>query len=160
MRGVCAPVVTVEQQLTKLFQALSDGDIDAFLSGCSRSLVLTVWGNDQLSTLVPREAISAWYNGLRGITEGTFRSELLFALSVGVENVVLMRHRFVVHDEPRQYDTINHCLLDRGELAAWFVRPSNSQEYAYAWRRSDRGETTQTSSHAQRDVAPPVWTNG
>jgi hypothetical protein len=131
---VAGTVVDHEERLSRLFAAWANGDIEGFLSGCSERLFLTVWGTASSGTFVPRTELRAWHEGLQGMTLGTLRSEVLLTLSLGIENVVMLSHSFVLHGEHRRYDTVEHCVFSEGQLAAWFSRPSNSQQYAEAWR--------------------------
>lgn len=136
-----------ERRSAELFETLVGGDVDRFLAGCSESLLLTVWGSATNSTLVSRTQFRAWYDGLRTVTDETLRSEVVFTLSLGIDNVVMLRHRFVLQGRPRQYDTVDHCIFRQGKLAAWFSRPHNVGEYTRAWSDlapvgADRGRSS------------------
>jgi hypothetical protein len=135
-----------EEQLAELFAPLVCGDVDAFLAGCSDRLVFSVWGAAPAPTTVPRSDLPGWFAGLYDLTADTLASEVVLTLSIGLENVVILRHHFSYLGEPRRYDTVNHCVLHRGELVAWFSRPFDAAEYAAAWRERPPGEATRGPS--------------
>ena len=139
MRGASAEdaagtEVDDEERLAELFGALVDGDIEGFLSGCSQNLLLTVWGSSSSGTFVPRSELRTWYDSLKGLTQGTLRSELVLTLTLGIEKVVMLSHSFVLHGEHRHYETVEHCVFSEGEFVAWFSRPCNALQYTNAWR--------------------------
>jgi len=126
--------VAGEVGLGEIFEPLARGEIDEFLARCSDRLVFSVWGTAPRPTTLSRADLPGWYGGLRALTADTFSSEVVLNLSLGLENVVMLRHRFSFLGQPRRYDTVNHCVLLRGQLVAWFSRPSAAGEYAAAWR--------------------------
>lgn len=132
--------IAEEGRLAEVFAPLARGDVPTFLSGCSDRLVFSVWGTAPTPTTLSRAELARWYAGLADLTAGTFASEVVLALSLGLENVVILRHRFSYLGERRRYDTVNHCVLHRGEVAAWFSRPLDSGEYAAAWRGRPTGD--------------------
>ena len=150
-------MVAEETLLAELFEAFAVGDLEGFLSGCSESLLVTVWGTAPNSTVVSRAGLPAWYEGLRAITEGTLRSDVLLTLSVDIENVVILRHTFVLQGERRRYDTIGHCVVREGKLAAWFSRPSDPEEYANAWRNRAISDPSEGGLRAGTSKG---WTGG
>jgi hypothetical protein len=147
--------IAEEVRLADLFEPLAHGEISEFLARCSDPFVASVWGTAPTPTTLSRAELPGWYEGLRDLTADTLMSEVVLALSLGLENVVILRHRFSYLGERRGYDTVNHCVLHRGEVAAWFSRPLASEEYAAAWRRRPTGDAARGLS-ADRSARPSL----
>jgi ketosteroid isomerase-like protein len=120
-------------RLEHLFDLFVRGQNDEFLAGCTDDLVLNVRGSAGLATLVPRAQIAQWHQAERNLAGGAFDSSLCFIFVTEHEGVVVLTHRIDRDGVTYRYETLNHCTLRDGLLAAWFNLPMNAAHYARAW---------------------------
>jgi ketosteroid isomerase-like protein len=121
------------ERLDQLFGAFVRGRHDEFLAGCTDDLVLNVRGSAGLATLVPRTQIAAWHQAKQQLGGGAFHSSVCFILVTEHEAVVVLTHRIDRDGVTHRYETVNHCTLRDGLLAAWFNFPMSAADYAQAW---------------------------
>jgi ketosteroid isomerase-like protein len=121
------------ERLEHLFGLFVRDQNDAFLAGCTDDLVLNVRGTAGLATLVPRAQIAQWHQAKRNLAGGTFHSSICFIFVTEHEGVVVLTHRIDRNGVTYRYETVNHCTLRGGLLAAWFNLPMNAADFARAW---------------------------
>jgi ketosteroid isomerase-like protein len=129
-------------RLDQLFGLFVRGQDDEFLTGCADDLVLNVRGSAGLATLVPRTQIPQWHQAKRHLAGGTFHSSVCFILVMEHEGVVVLTHQIDRDGVTYRYETVNHCTLRDGLLAAWFHLPMNASDYAQAWDLEPLNERT------------------
>lgn len=127
-------------RLDELFGLFVRGEYEEFLAGCSDQLVLNVRGSAGLATIVPRLQIAGWYQAMKHLAGGAFRSSVCFILATEHEAVVVLTHQIDRDGCVYRYQTVNHCTLREGLLAAWFNLPLDAVAYARAWDLQRIGE--------------------
>jgi ketosteroid isomerase-like protein len=120
-------------RLHHLFTLLTRGELDAFLQGCTDDVSLTARGTGTRTTIVRREEIPDWFASMHALTDGTLGSSICLVLSVGHENIVILRHTFERDGVIRSYETVNFCTFRQQQLMAWFSHPLDIGTYAEAW---------------------------
>jgi hypothetical protein len=128
------------ERLEHLFGLFVRDQNVAFLAGCTDDLILNVRGTAGLATLVPRAQIAEWHQAKRNLAGGAFHSSVCFIFVTEHEGVVVLTHRIDRNGVTYRYETVNHCTLRDGLLAAWFSLPMNAADYARAWDLERLGE--------------------
>jgi hypothetical protein len=136
------------QRLHAMFTALADGDLPAFLGGCTSDVTLTARGVAEKTVIVRRPDIADWYGSMRELAGDTLCSAVLTVAADRERGVVVLRHGFARYGMFRQYDTVNFCTLRHDGLLAWFCHPVSGPDYARAW-----GLTPPPPGSDQRSVA-------
>jgi hypothetical protein len=121
------------ERLDALFGSFVRQEYEQFLAGCAEDLVLNVRGSAGLATMVPRFEIPQWHRSSKQLAGGAFRSSVCFILVRDRVGIVVLTHVIDRDGASLRYETVNHCTLRDGLLAAWFSYPMNAADYEEAW---------------------------
>jgi hypothetical protein len=122
---------TVEQT-QELFEWLTNGEFERFLSNCAENLVLSFRGADPATTYVSKSEIPDWYESLQSLTGAPVYAEAEVAQVAGTKSIVLLRHEFVRDGVDHTFVIVNACSFRESLLAAWSAYPLNLPDYAQA----------------------------
>ena len=126
-----------EDRLRELYAAFAEGNLQAFLDGCTDDVTFTVPGSTPGSGTFTRETFFEWIGAIMTPTNGTFREDVLDVFANDEHGVLLLHHSFERDGQPRSYDTA-HVVRFRGDLiAAWEERPGSLAEFEDAWGRRE-----------------------
>jgi ketosteroid isomerase-like protein len=122
-----------EQRLRDLYAKFAQGDLQAFLDGCTDDVTFTVPGNTPGSGTYTKADFVEWITGVLEQTNGTFREHVLDVFANDEHGLLLLRHEFDRDGGHREYGTAHVCALRGGLIASWREHPGSLAEFESAW---------------------------
>ena len=125
------------ERVGRLFDALTRGQFEEFMAGCTDDLAITVRGSSPAPMILRRSDIPDWYGSLQALSPTSLSSSVEVAQVDGERATVMMRHEFARHGIDYRLEMVNLVSFRDGLLAEWSSYPLDLPEYARAWRVHD-----------------------
>jgi len=119
--------------LHNLYARFAQGDLAAFLAGCTDDVTFTVPGNTPGSGTFTKAEFPDWITGVLGQTDGTFREDVLDVFANDDHALLLLHHEFDRDGAHREYETAHVCELRDGRISSWREHPGSMREFEAAW---------------------------
>ncbi len=122
-----------EDRLRVLYASFAQGDLQAFLGGCTDDVTFTVPGNTPGSGNFTKATFVEWITGVLGQTGGTFQEHVLDVFANDDHGVLLLVHEFDRDGRHREYRTAHMCTFRGDQIASWTEHPGSLREFEDAW---------------------------
>jgi ketosteroid isomerase-like protein len=122
-----------ERGLRDLYARFAQGDLQAFLDGCTDDVTFTVPGNTPGSGSYTKANFVKWITGVLAQTNGTFQEHVLDVFANDEHALLLLHHEFDRDGQHREYGTAHICELRDGLIASWREHPGSLSEFEAAW---------------------------
>jgi hypothetical protein len=120
-------------QCRSLFGALADGQMDAFLSRCVEGIELHAHGCEPEATVIPGQALAAWFTGRTAPDGGELAVRVRSASGLPGGGIVHLVHTFDRGGLQRSWETVNVCSFRDGRLSRWASYAVDLDELVGAW---------------------------
>jgi ketosteroid isomerase-like protein len=123
-----------KEQIGRLFDSLTRGQFEEFLSGCALDIVVTARGSSPIPVTLSRSDIPDWYGSLQALSPTSLRSSVEVARVDHATATVILRHSFARNGIDYRLEMVNLVKFRNGLLSEWSSYPLDLSEYARAWR--------------------------
>jgi ketosteroid isomerase-like protein len=122
-----------EDSLRELYAKFAQGDLQAFLDGCTDDVTFDVPGNAPGSGSHSKADFVEWISGVIGPTNGTFQEHVLDVFANDEHGLLLLHHEFDREGEHREYGTAHIVEFRHGRISSWREHPGSLREFETAW---------------------------
>ena len=122
-----------EDWLREQYAAFAQGDLAAFLDGCTDDATFSVPGNTPGSGTYTKATFVEWITGVLGQTGGTFQEHVLDVFANDDHGLLLLHHEFDRDGRHREYETAHVVELHDGKISTWREHPGSMREFEDAW---------------------------
>ncbi len=127
-----------EQRLRELYVLFAQGDMPAFLAGCTDDVAFTVPGPNQItrgepSAVFSKDTFVDLVTPVMQLSGGTFSEEVVDVFANDEHGVLLLVHRLQRDGQPVEYRTAHAVQLRDGKVASWREWPGDTLGFSRAW---------------------------
>jgi ketosteroid isomerase-like protein len=122
-----------ETRLRDLYDRFAQGDLGAFLGGCTEDVLFAVPGYASVSGTYTRDEFIPWIEATIARTDGTFGEDVLDVVANDEHGVVLLVHHFDRAGQHYEYQTAHRVEHRDGKIARWTEHPGSMREFEEAW---------------------------
>ena len=127
----------------RVFGSLVDGDVAAFLSGCTDDVSLTVHGTQPGGTVLRATEVPAWFHGPVGLDGGRLTTAVDSVTGRADGAVVHLVHSVHREGRSRSWETVNICTVRGGKVAHMTSYPIDLHALADAWMQGPSGTSSE-----------------
>ncbi len=116
----------------ELFDSLTQGAVEHFLSGCAEDLYVTVRGTDPTTTYVSKSEIADWYQSMESLAGPVLNTAVEVVQCQGKKSVVVVHYEFERDGIDHAFAMVHLCSFRGSKIASWTTFPLNLPDFARA----------------------------